>query len=68
MSMVVVNPALRRIQEGKIILCSSCKKGRLASIPARGKLICSARGTIPDKVSIILKCPICASYIPLTVE
>jgi len=69
--MVVVNEVTREIKGSKPLLCPKCTRGRIGSVPEWSRTSISARGKPPPcerKEYIVVRCPICSSYVPITIE
>lgn len=49
----------------KIIKCPHCKRGRLGDVPKNGQIVTTAKSTNEE---FIIKCPICAAYIGITIK
>ena len=60
--MILLKSSVENEEVTKPIICQSCKKGRLADIPARSKASLSRKGTLPRdewKEYLKIKCPLC---------
>ena len=69
--MIVVYEVAGASEISKPVLCQKCKRGKIGSIPGRGRAAVSKRGRPPPEESaghFQVKCYICGSYWALTIE
>jgi hypothetical protein len=69
--MIVMHESASAYKGAKTVICSKCKRGKLASIPEKSEAVLSKRGKPPpdEKEDYVqVKCAVCRTVWILTIE